>query len=149
MPLENTANWFKTAKPEHTDKDFYVQMGVHFEEVAEMVDELSPLTNDGKRLLDNARGAVRELANHLKENGQLSHVILHNQDRLQFLDALCDQIVTATGTALFANMDIVGGMNEVNRSNFSKFEDGKPVLQSTGKIGKGSSFTPPDLTPYI
>lgn len=149
MPLENTTNWFKTAKPEHTDKDFYVQMGVHFEEVAEMVDELSPLTNDGQRLLYNARGAVRELANHLKENGQLSHIILHNADRRLFLDALCDQIVTATGTAVLANMDIVGAMNEVNRSNFSKFEDGKPVLQATGKIGKGKDYSPADLTPYI
>lgn len=149
MPLEDTANWFKAAKPAHTQKDFYVQLGVHFEEVGEMIDELSPVNYTGERLKYYARNAITALAVHLKENGAEPSLILHEGDRKPFFDAICDQLVTATGTAVFANMDAPGGLNEVNRSNYSKFEDGNPIFLPNGKIGKGKDYSAPDLTAFV
>ena len=42
-------------------------------------------------------------------------------------------------------MDIVGALDEVNRSNFSKFVNGKPVFDENGKIKKGANYKEPDL----
>ena len=66
-----------------------------------------------------------------------------------YLDALADGIVTATGMAHMAGMDIVGALGEVNRSNWSKFEDGKPVFNENGKIAKGKDYSKPELKPYL
>ena len=61
--------------------------------------------------------------------------------------SLCDQIVTAVGVAHCAGMKIVDGLHEVNRSNWSKFdENGEPILDETRKIIKGPNYTKPDLT---
>ena len=37
--MKAIVEWFKTCKPEPTQKDVVVQMGVHFEEIAEMLAE--------------------------------------------------------------------------------------------------------------
>jgi predicted HAD superfamily Cof-like phosphohydrolase len=69
--------------------------------------------------------------------------------RVELLDALCDQIVTAVGVAYMMGMDIEGALAEVNRSNWSKFEGGVPVFNEQGKIAKGVEYTPPELSDYI
>ncbi len=70
-------------------------------------------------------------------------------DQLEQLDALCDIIVTCVGKAYLNGWDIVGAMQEVNRSNFSKFENGKPIFREDGKIMKGPDFTLPELKPFL
>lgn len=147
--IERTRDWFATALPVVPERQLYVQMGVHFEEVSEMIEELTPINNLGANLRDNAIFALSQLANHLKDS-QEATLTLHEGDRKPMLDALCDQIVTATGVGYLANMNLPGAMKEVNRSNFSKFDaEGKPVFKDNGKIGKSSNYTEPDLTPYI
>ena len=70
-------------------------------------------------------------------------------DRDAMLDSLCDQIVTATGVAHMFGMDIQGALNEVNRSNWSKFVDGKPVFDINGKIAKPATYSKPDLSAFV
>lgn len=41
--------------------------------------------------------------------------------------------------------DIAGALEEVCRSNESKFENGRPVFDADGKIAKGRNYTAPDL----
>ena len=69
--------------------------------------------------------------------------------RRELLDALCDQIVTAVGVAYMLGMDIQGALNEVNRSNWSKFVDGKAVFNEQGKIAKSENYTPPQLVEFV
>jgi hypothetical protein len=59
---------------------------------------------------------------------------------------LADQIVTAVGIASMLDMDIVGALQEVNRSNYSKFVNGRAVFDENGKIKKGADYSKPDLT---
>ena len=47
------------------------------------------------------------------------------------------------------NYDVVGGLDEVNRSNYSKFVDGQPLFDENRKIKKGPQYSRPDLTPYL
>lgn len=59
--------------------------------------------------------------------------------------AIADQVVTAVGVAHCAHMKPVEAAAEVDRSNWSKFVDGKPVRDANCKIKKGPYYTPPNL----
>lgn len=140
--ISDTKGWFEAAVPNPTDKNRTVQLGVHFEEVAEMAEAL----NDDNDLAEN----LKSVATDYKEGGTLEDLFGpdHEIDRKELLDALCDQIVTAVGVAHMFGMNIEAAMVEVNRSNFSKFVDGKPLFNEHGKIIKGPNYTPPDLTGF-
>lgn len=135
------ARWFQLAVPTPTDKNRAVQIGVHFEEVTEMLDAL------------NAPAAVcdslRTLSETLKTGMTVKLDALDEEHRLELLDALCDQIVTAIGVAHMMRMNIVGALAEVNRSNYSKFVNGLPVFNEHGKIAKGPGYSKPDLRPFV
>lgn len=139
--ISDTKSWFELAVPTPTDKNRAVQIGVHFEEVSEMAEAL----ND-KDLAE----ILKSVATDYKEGGTLVDLFGgdHEIDRKGLLDALCDQIVTAVGVAHMFGMNIENAMVEVNRSNFSKFVNGKPVFNEHGKIIKGPDYTPPDLTGF-
>lgn len=132
-------NWFTLAVPTPTDKNRAVQIGVHFEEVAEMAVALFPGDSEIARLLD-AKAA------YFKRDYP---GVFDGHDRTELLDALCDQIVTAVGVAHMFGLDIDGALAEVNRSNWSKFVDCKPVFDANGKITKPATYSPPDLSSFV
>ena len=138
MSIEETRRWFALAVPEPTDKNRAVQIGCHFEEVFEMVEAVEETEG-----LDE----LHDLATYYKQRAD--GLSMDEVDRHELLDALADQIVTAVGVAHMFGMDIVGALNEVNRSNFSKFVDGKPIFNEHGKIMKGSNYTKPDLAKFV
>ena len=141
--IHSIKEWFKAAKPEPTIKDACVQIGCHYEEVAEMADALRD-----EEVLESAENAAD---NYKDTQGCFIYFLedLSERQRIQLLDALCDQVVTAVGVAYMMGMDIEGALAEVNRSNWSKFEGGVPVFNEQGKIAKGAEYTPPELSDYI
>lgn len=130
--------WFKRAVPEPTDKNRAVQIGVHFEEFAEMADALDEIL-----LRDNINNMA--IAYKTFNNVHPNDV----EDKQELLDSLCDQIVTAVGVAHMFGFDIVGAIEEVNRSNWSKFNNGVPQFNEHGKITKGANYSPPDLSKFV
>lgn len=120
-------------------------MGCHLEEVEEMLQTIYPNGNYDAELLQRAQDALTNLANHMIRNDDAYRI----DASTSLLDALADQIVTATGVGTFLGMNVPGALAEVNRSNYSKFEDGEPVFNENKKVMKGKDYTPPDLTPYI
>lgn len=138
--IESIANWFKMAKPAHNHGDFQVQLGVHFEEISEMCDALTGIDPRTTAMINTVRDQTHLLAERLKTAGSDFRVMINIDDRVEFLDALCDQIVTATGTGVFAGYDIGPAIEEVDCSNYSKFVDGKAVLDENGKIAKGPAY---------
>lgn len=141
--ITDITNWFKAAKPEPTAKDALVQQGCHFEEV---VEHLTSIGIESEDLCD--------LSNDLKSNTglQTDDAIANYMDtidNLELLDALCDQIVTATGVAYMMGFDIEGALKEVMRSNNSKMVDGKFIFDDNGKIQKPDSYSKPDLTSFL
>ena len=42
-----------------------------------------------------------------------------------------------------------GAVEEINRSNWSKFVDGKPVFKPNGKVGKGPNYFEPNLDSLV
>lgn len=122
-------------------------MGCHLEEVVEMLDVLQTKYPGYKNKLDDARKHLHFISNLLKQ--EEDSFFIKEEDRKELLDALADQIVTATGVGTFLGMNVPGALAEVNRSNYSKFEDGEPIFNENKKVMKGKDYTPPDLTPYI
>lgn len=143
--ITDIANWFKAAKPEPTTNDICTQIGCHFEEVAEM--HLSLGDSKMCHFVDqNANDYKKGYTNSIvgmmvREHGGLS--------KIELLDALCDQIVTATGVAYMMGFDIEGALKEVIRSNNSKMVDGRFEFDDNGKIMKPDSYSKPDLTPFV
>ena len=109
-----------------------------------MLETISSVNKDDAKIIASLHDAIVYVANRVKQNGGI--VV---KDRVGLLDSLADQIVTATGVGTFLGMNVPGALAEVNRSNYSKFEDGEPVFNENMKVMKGKDYTPPDLTPYI
>jgi len=127
--------WFKKAVPEPTDKNRAVQYGVHLEEINEMLASIDAAQNED---ILSVSEYFKKYSNNLTP--------INEED---FLDSLCDQIVTAVGVAYMMGYDIRGALAEVNRSNWSKFENGEPIFDENGKIKKGPNYSPPDLKAYL
>ena len=147
--LKRTKEWFELAVPEPELRNFNSQLGCHLEEVTEMLECLEGETSHFNYLLSNAFHSLGILSQHLKDNSAFKLVKVSKGDEELFLDALCDQVVTAAGVAHMMGYDFIGAMNEVNRSNFSKFVDGKPVFNTNSKIIKGKDYSEPDLKPFL
>jgi len=138
--ITRTEAWFKKAKPEPTDKDRCTQIGCHFEEVDEMQVSLKLEGWDDSR----------KLASMYKKNiGHEANYYTNDIDRIELLDSLCDQIVTAVGVGYMMGFDMQGALNEVIRSNDSKMVSGKFEFDANGKIMKGKDYFKPDLTTYV
>lgn len=150
--IQQIKRWFQLAVPAPTEQNIHSQLGVHFEEVSEMLDVLKEA---------GARYAMREqlgfvadtvsfVERRLKEGIQGISINLADLDRIELLDALCDQIVTAVGVAHMLDLDIEGALKEVADSNDSKFDDdGRPIFNEQMKIMKGPNYFRPDLTKFI
>ncbi|MFA7188482.1 MAG: nucleoside triphosphate pyrophosphohydrolase family protein [Sphaerochaetaceae bacterium] len=144
--LLDTKTWFEKAVPEPTGKNFSTQLGVHLEEVAEMLQALEGRTPAVVHLLQDAISALDTLGEQCKADQNSVDVV----DPLEMLDGICDQIVTATGVAHMLGYDVVAAMTEVNASNFSKFDaEGQPIFNENQKIMKGPNYFKPDLAPYL
>ena len=138
--IDNITLWHKRARPEPTYRDFEVQLGCHIEEFIEMMDSLSIYFD--KIQVNKALDALEDLADGLKA-GVLT---VSSMDRGEVLDALADQIVTAVGVGHCAKMDMNAAVQEVNDSNWSKFNyKGFPEFDENGKIKKGERYRKPNL----
>ena len=67
-PLIETNVWIQKCLPNPQDKDFHTQFGVFCEEVTETLQELSVTNTETLLLLDSAKKAMHQLAQHLRAN---------------------------------------------------------------------------------
>lgn len=144
--IQDTLNWFKAAVPAPSEENACVQIGCHIEEMAEFVESISRGSYLGKNLEQRAIDFKTCQPYNMKS---VSLVDESGERSVEMLDALCDMIVTAVGVAHMMGWNIKDALAEVNRSNFSKFENGGPVFHPNGKIKKGDNYTPPNLKPYV
>jgi predicted HAD superfamily Cof-like phosphohydrolase len=152
-PTENvlyrTAEFGEIVNPDgFTPTSRQSQLGVHFEEVAEMCVTFKSSNEKIQDAIDGAWAANQLLADLLKTTS--SQPTVKVLDRLEFIDSIADQLVTGTLTAVQYHMKPVEALAEVNRSNYSKLTDGVMALDpQTNKWIKGPNYKPPRLNPYI
>lgn len=145
MNIEKVIDWFKAAKPNPTEKDKATQIGAHFEEVSEMMLALSCNSAQAEQISQEFY-----VCDAIDKNSDGKDVELPENWQIELLDALCDQIVTAIGVGYMMGFDMVGALDEVNKSNWSKFdENGNPIFNENGKIVKGENYFKPDLAKFV
>jgi predicted HAD superfamily Cof-like phosphohydrolase len=145
--IESILRWHKVARSNPSIYDLTTQLGCHLEEVAEMLTALQ-INGDDSDLLESLHNDLVRMATALKSKRAVLRLPALSE-KVSLLDSLCDQIVTAMGVAYCAGMDIAGALKEVDDSNWSKFEDGKPVFDANGKIKKGRHYQAPQLEKYL
>jgi hypothetical protein len=128
-------------------------VAVHMEEFLEMLEQIDLAANMGNfnaerlelaQALDEAEASLRYVYKLLRHN---KNAIIELIDREAVLDSIADQIVTATGVGVAANMDVMEAVKRVSDSNDSKrLSDGTFQRDETGKITKPAHYVAPDLT---
>lgn len=141
MTIESIARWHQAARPEPTEADLRVQIGVHVEEVAEFLDSLIGLNPDGETALSGARALMHLLADRIKDGTY--DVTIGN--RKEALDAICDQIVTAVGVGHCAWFKTVEAISRVDESNWTKTVNGVFLRDQNGKITKPPTYKAPNM----
>lgn len=139
--IQSIIQWFKLAKPKPTNQNVVQQIAYHFEEVAEMCESIhcDYMASQLKQLKKELLALDEEQCNEFVKT-------IH---KVKLLDALCDQQVTAIGAGILLGFDMENGLDEVNKSNYSKFENNKPVIDAQGKIIKGKHYRKPELTQFV
>lgn len=149
MTIQSIMHWFEIAKPNPNHQDVIKQIAFHCEEFSEMLQAIH---------CDHMSEQVKELKKTLLDISTKeteSNNFMSTVDKVELLDALCDQVVTATGVGVFMGADFIPALEEVNRSNYTKFakdQDGKyiPFIKPDGKIGKNpETYQDPKLEPFI
>ena len=142
--------WFQRAKEFPTKDDLLVQIGCHYEEMGEFAnaaDTIQDVKSTVGSLLEVKADSWKTKTSFSKE---CLEVILNDKERKrEVVDALADTVVTAIGVLYELTGDPIGVLSEVNRSNWSKFENGTPVFDENGKIKKGENYSKPDLDCFI
>lgn len=150
--ISQIVSWMETAVPQSSisPENRHTQLGVHFEEIGEMLEAFLPAMNtpSGKEQVTFFRDVIAYAEKQLK--GSKIQVDLDKLDRVALLDALCDQIVTAVGIAHVFSLDVEGALQEVANSNDTKFDiKGEPIFNQHQKIIKGPNYKSPDLNRFI
>lgn len=139
--LESIKEWFEKAAPQPKIENQMMQIGCHFEEIKEMCHAMNLYCDDvvtqELRFKTNCLSYRRGIEN------------MDSKEKAAVLDALCDQIVTAVGVGYMLGFDMIGALAEINASNWSKFQDGRPVFDGSGKIAKGVGYFKPNLTEFL
>lgn len=134
--------WFKTCYPNVTPEVVSIQYGCLVEEIGETMALTQDLDFDAQ-VLDV--GFVALNYKHQRPENVEFLQALEPADRTEHLDGLVDIIWTAVTSGTAMGYDMQGALDEVIRSNYSKFENGQPVFDENGKVAKGKDYTKPDL----
>lgn len=145
-PINKIVNFFNKAVPEPTEKNFNTQLGCDLEETAEMLSALRGHNMESDERLIAFTKQMIEFADKLKRG----EIKVEVENRVDFLDAICDKTVTAVGLAVYQKMDVENGLDEVAESNNSKFDlDGNPIFDQNMKIIKGPNYFKANLKQYV
>jgi len=142
MSIHDTQAWHALSRPSPSREDFNNQLGCHLEEVHKMLSSLG-VASDTRRefvwvnLLESIKGASIMLKSGV--------MVAHAPDRNALLCSLANQIVSSVGVGYCVKLDVPSALEEVNRSNFSGFVDGRPIRDEDGKVTKGHNYIPPNL----
>lgn len=137
--IQQILKWHRAACPEPNKKSIAVQIGCHYEEVAEMADALADY--DLEYMLDTSSIYYKGDYNMVPKD--------INKLKPAILDSLCDQIVTALGVGYRMGFDMAGALAEVARSNDSKMVNGRFEYDENGKVMKPDGYSPPNLDPFL
>lgn len=147
--LQDIQNWFKVAVPEPTKPKRQMELGFLVKNIFNILQlhTIHLAENCRPTITDYMRGYLE--LNALSQDFKKNRYNLSVSNKQALAQELAKTVFNAFGVAHSHNIDLIGALQEVNRSNWSKFEDGKPVFDENGKIKKGKDYTPPELSNFV
>lgn len=139
-----TEQWLSACGKVPSPEALSVQVGVHLEEMAEFVEQLS-LFGEYAHLKHAVLTGLSSLATKYKKEGLLAVF----ENRAKALDALCDADVTGNGVAYLAGFNKLEADRRVLDANDRKFGPNGPIILEGGKIGKPDGWTAADLSDCV
>ena len=93
----------------------------------------------------------KNIAQLLKQNQSgIDFFVMPHEVRIDLLDSFMDQLVTVLGSAYTQHYDVLGAANEVDTSNWSKFDEtGKPIFDENKKVKKGPNYRKAVLDSFV
>lgn len=100
----------------------------------------------GLPINDTTRTHNKLRAELIREEAAEAAEALESGDLEHIAKELADGVIVHYGAALTLGIDLDAAIAAVHASNMSKLVDGKPVMRGDGKVLKGSSYRPPDMS---
>lgn len=94
-------------------------------------------------ILEEVQELADEVATARGECSNLSPVSDDTKEKI--LKELCDVMYVVSGFAVTFGLPVQPAFVRVHNSNMSKLVDGKPVINSSGKVMKGENYSPPTM----
>ena len=144
LPKITTVSWFEMVDKEKTSQRKSAQMGVHLEEVGEMVSTMIVASSpNGSEVLQAKLVQLENLLNEVAAEFKTGEVEYSVTDEDDFDDSILDQAVTLAGVANLNNVDFLEKQARVDWANFTKFVSVIPQYKEGGKVAKGPWFWDP------
>lgn len=112
--IEDTKKFFEMAFPAPTSQNCHRQLGLHFEELHQMLKAINPKAKNAKFILELTNNMLHAMALFCRENNDAFEVLPENQEK--FLDGLGGQLVTSIGIAHMLKLDIIKKFEEINQN---------------------------------
>jgi len=142
-----TADWLTACGKVPSVETASLQIGCDIEEEVEFLECLTLSSDGNATLLREAIRGLKRVATALKTGADVATI--HESERIDALDSLCDREVTGNGVAHLLGFNKPMADQAVLESNEAKLVDGEPVILEGGKIGKPEGWTPPDLSEFV
>lgn len=147
--LQDIQNWFKVAEPEPTNREQQIELGFLLKCIYDILQLHTLHIGDDCRWVFTAYMDKGLDIAKLSEEFKRTKYNLSVYAEQSLAEELAKTVFNAFGVAHSHGIDLIGALQEVNRSNWSKFENGKPVFDENGKITKGKDYTPPELSKFV
>lgn len=149
--IKQITNLVDKVVPDPSNYNIHSQIAVHLEKFSTLLSSLKDAGSTQRSrdelglAIDVTSHAQKQIASYT--NG--SEIMLSDVNRVELLDALCRQIITAVGLAHMLNMDISSALQEVADSDDTVLDDdGNPIFNEQKKLARSQNFTYPNLIGY-
>lgn len=137
--------------PDPNNYNIHNQIALHLEKFSTVLSSLKD-AGSTQRARDEL-GLAIDVTSHAQKQVAAytsgSEIVLSDLNRVELLDALCRQIITAVGLAHMLNMDISSALQEVANSDDTVLDDdGNPIFNEQKKVVKSRNYTYPNLYAY-
>lgn len=146
--INQITNLVDKVVPDPSDYNIHSQIALHLEKFSTLLSSLKDAgsTQRGRDELGLAIDVTSHAQKQIASYTSGSEIVLSDVNRVELLDALCRQIITAVGLAHMLNMNISSALQEVANSDDTVLDDdGNPIFNEHKKLAKSQNYTYPNL----
>jgi len=148
-PIKMIVDFHRQAMPNPTVRQKTVQIGLHLDAIAKMLNEME-VVRSGPCCDDDPNFEVfKNMAQKVADFLVVGSFIPNIKDDAKFLETLAYQDVSRAGIAYTQGYNLIGAIEETASNQFKRFDDnGNPILDRFGKLQDSPNFVEVDYSKY-